>query len=97
MIGTVQINPQPLESSYWRWGRALDVHTVSSIPIGTDASGRTEFDTTRSAIGEMLYQLKYRNAQNQVDQIADISAEFLRRTFLRRRSVHRIVAIPPSL
>ena len=95
-IGTVQINPQQLESSYWRWGRALDVHTVRSIPIGTDGSGRTEFDTTRSAIGEMLYQLKYRNAQNQVDSIADIAAEYVRRTFLRRRPIHRIVRIPPS-
>jgi competence protein ComFC len=95
-IGTVEIHPISLKSPHWSWGWALDVHTVSSIPIGDDAFGHMQYDTTRSVIGEMMYQLKYRNDHAQVQRIAGVAAEYLRRTFLQRRPLHRIVPAPPS-
>jgi len=95
-IGTVEINPISLGSPYWSWGYALDVHSVSSIPIGYDEFGHMQFETTRSKIGEMLYQLKYRNDDTQVDLIAQIAAGFLKQTFQHKRSTHRVVPVPPS-
>ena len=95
-IGTVEINPISLVSPYWSWGYALDVHSVSSIPIGYDDFGHMQFETTRSEVGEMLYQLKYRNDDTQVDLIAQIAAEFLKQTLQYKRPTHRMVPVPPS-
>jgi competence protein ComFC len=47
----------------WKAGYALDVHTLSSVPIGSDEFGHMQFETTRSEIGELLYRLKYRSDQ----------------------------------
>jgi hypothetical protein len=44
----------------WRDGRALDVHTVSSVYVGDDEFGHARFETRRSAMGDLLYRLKYR-------------------------------------
>lgn len=95
-IGTTEINPQPLESPFWRWGYALDVHSIKSVPLAYGPSGHMTYDTTRSAVGEMLYQLKYNHDDTQVDPISDVAAGFLSRTFLRNRPIHRIVPMPPS-
>ena len=46
----------------WRDGRALDVHTVSSVYVGDDEFGHARFETRRSAMGDLLYRLKYRTA-----------------------------------
>jgi competence protein ComFC len=96
-IGNIEINPQPLSSLHWSWGFALDVHTISSFPIGLNAFGNTEFATTRSPVGEMLYQLKYQNDETQVDAIAQVAAEFLRETLLPERAIDNIVPVPPSI
>lgn len=42
----------------WKAGWALDAHTLSSIP-NTDGT----YNTTRSKIGETVFQLKYRHNQ----------------------------------
>src|SRR6516225_4063660 len=44
----------------WKGGFALDVHTLSSIPIGYNEFGHMQFETTRSEVGELLYKLKNR-------------------------------------
>lgn len=43
----------------WDLGYALDKHTIVSVPIGPDAYGHMQYDTTRTEVGEALYQLKY--------------------------------------
>lgn len=95
-IGSIEINPQFLESADWRWGYALDIHSMRSVPLGYNAFGHMQYDTTRSAVGEMLYQLKYNNDESQVEQIAGIAAEFLQRTVLRKRAIHRLIPVPSS-
>lgn len=57
----------------WRYGVALDRHTISSIPL--DAGG---FKTQRTPIGEALYQLKYRAEPAQIEPIATAAATQLR-------------------
>ncbi len=63
-------------SGAWRLGWALDLHTTSSEFLGYDENGRAQFQTTRSPLGELLYQLKYRGQRNS-PQVAAVMAEFL--------------------
>jgi competence protein ComFC len=95
-IGTIEINPQQLENPYWRWGYALDIHSIKSVPRGYGPSGYMMYDTTRSPVGKMLYQLKYNYDDTQIAPISDVAAGFLSRTFLRMRPIHQIVPVPPS-
>ena len=53
----------------WRSGKAYDVHTVSSAHIGIDDFGHDRFETTRSEMGELLYQLKYKGVKTAVAKI----------------------------
>jgi hypothetical protein len=45
----------------WEKGFSLDLHSVGSIRAGTYANGRDKWDTYRTKIGEMVYQLKYKS------------------------------------
>ena len=53
----------------WIEGYAIDKHTLHSIYIGENEYGHPMFDTKRSEIGELIYQLKY---QEQEKIISDI-------------------------
>lgn len=55
----------------WDLGYSLDKHTISSIPIGPNEFGHMQFDTTRSEVGEALFQLKYRSNYAQIVPIAN--------------------------
>lgn len=55
----------------WVKGFALDLHTLSSEFIGDDEFGHPQFDTTRSEVGELVYQLKYHNDVSVLSQIVD--------------------------
>ncbi len=74
----------------WRFGWALDLHTKSSSYV---APG--EFDTEYTAIGQMLYNLKYKNDKRQIQPLADKLHEF----FQDRRAtpnISSIIPVPPS-
>ena len=45
----------------WRTGLAFDVHTLSSTYLGQNEAGHERYETTRSEMGELVYQLKYRH------------------------------------
>lgn len=68
-------NPSQV-SGAWQRGWTLDVHTTSSVLIGYDHNGREQFDTTRSELGELVYQLKYKNELSAANQIAKAMAAF---------------------
>lgn len=51
-------------------GYALDKHTLSSVFVGHNEYGRPQFDTTRTAVGEAVFQLKYRHDFDQVRPLA---------------------------
>lgn len=67
-------NPTVVQGA-WTRGWALDRHITSSVFLGDDEYGHARFESTRSPIGELLYQLKYRNQQT-AGQIADVMKEF---------------------
>jgi len=77
----------------WREGYALDHHTLSSIYIGDDEFGHPQFETKRSEVGELLYQLKYRGDETTIDSLVEAAAAFLTTWNL---SIDLIVPIPPS-
>lgn len=77
----------------WTQGYALDLHTISSIPIGHNEYGHTQFDTTRSEIGELLFRLKFRADKSTVPLLVSDAVDFLRRW---DPAIDMIVPVPPS-
>lgn len=74
----------------WKVGWAIDLHTVSSTPIDDN-----HFDTVRTEIGELLYQLKYCKDVSKIQLLADIVVDFLK-TRLVTPYLSAIIPIPPS-
>ena len=79
----------------WEKGFAFDIHVINSIPDGTSPYGRMLFDTTRSMIGEALYQLKYNQKLESLDTIIETlnnSEEFI--GFMK--NIDCIIPVPPT-
>ena len=53
----------------WKRGLAFDVHTLSSTYLGVNEFGYDQWESTRSEIGELLYQLKYHADAQKVREI----------------------------
>ena len=56
-MAVVEVHPVPIDGP-WIEGFVLDRHVLSSVPIGY-LGEHMQFETTRSALGELVYQLKY--------------------------------------
>ncbi len=91
----ISLNPQEIHGN-WRTGYALDFHTVSShlLPDGT-------YDTERTEIGELVFQVKYRNDRSKIQPIAEIAAKFVKEEFAVDGHfvlpyVSAIIPMPPS-
>jgi predicted amidophosphoribosyltransferase len=74
-------------------GYVLDAHIIESTYIGDNEYGHPVFDTKRSAVGELLFQLKYRNDPGALAQIVETVSSFLKDS---RLDVNLIVPMPPS-
>jgi predicted amidophosphoribosyltransferase len=92
-LATVKIHPRRLHGP-WDFGYALDKHTLSSVFIGHNEYGHAEFDTTRSDVGELLFQLKYRHDKAAIEPLADIVAKFLADKW--EPPIEAIIPVPPS-
>ena len=77
----------------WRMGFALDEHTRHSEFIGHNQYGHSMFDTVRSPVGELLYQLKNKGDRTAVDELVDAAETFVRKW---DPDVEVIVPVPPS-
>ncbi len=88
----LEIHPKKIAGS-WDEGYVLDVHTVSSTMIGFNEFGHPEFDIVRSQLGELVYQLKYKNNKAAIVPIIEAVE-----AFLKTWGIHPdvIVPIPPS-
>jgi len=71
-----KINPIKLDG-IWTEGYALDKHTISSEFLGTDEYGHNQFNTIRSDIGQLLYELKYKANIEKVVEIISLIKPFL--------------------
>ncbi len=89
-----KVNPKTLQGR-WVDGYALDVHTISSIPLGEDEYGHMQFDTTRSEVGELLYRLKYKSDTSALAELVETAASFLA-GWTEAKDVKVLVPVPPS-
>jgi competence protein ComFC len=85
----MNIHPSGIYGSCWS-GVALDWHTLSSVPRSDGG-----FDTKRSELGEALYQLKYRLDRSQIEPIATVAAEYIKKSKIYT-DLSAIIAVPPS-
>jgi competence protein ComFC len=91
---SIQINPRKLHGP-WDNGYALDVHVLQSVYLGDNEFGHAQFATTRSPVGQLLFQLKYRNDHAAVGQLVDAILLFLGNTW--QPPIDAIVPVPPSV
>ena len=76
----------------WIEGFVLDRHVISGQPIGY-LGEHMQFDTTRSALGELVYQLKYKGGPP--DDIIETASAFVKERWVG--SIDCVVSPPPSL
>ncbi|HVT46824.1 MAG TPA: hypothetical protein VHD57_03475 [Vicinamibacterales bacterium] len=89
----VAIDPRRLRGP-WAAGYVLERHhTLSSEFLGHDSYGHAQFNTKRSALGELVFRLKNRSDRTTLPDIADTAADFVRKRKLR---IDAIVPVPPS-
>lgn len=62
--------------------------------IGHNQYGHPEFETSRSNVGELLYQLKYRHDKTAIEPLADTAADFVGSRW--KLSLNAIIPVPPS-
>jgi predicted amidophosphoribosyltransferase len=77
----------------WQQGLVLDKHSVSSTFTGHSESGRPQFDTLRTEVGEATYQLKYRSDWSKAKMLAQQLADSIYSQFL---NVGFLVPMPAS-
>jgi len=77
----------------WQEGFALDLHTLSSVPLGHNEFGHMQYDTKRSEIGELLFRLKNRSDTSAVPELVAAAVQFLKTW---KPTIDMIVPVPPS-
>jgi len=90
-----KINPIKI-SGNWYEGYALDVHTLESEFAGYGEKGQKLFDTSRTAMGALLYRLKYRSDKSVLPRMIRISINFIKNDWRIHDSLSSIIPIPPS-
>jgi competence protein ComFC len=90
-VAIVEVHPEPIDGP-WVEGFVLDRHVVSSRPIGY-LGEHMQFETTRSPLGELVYQLKYRSGK--LDDIVDTAIGFVTERW--GDVIDCVVPPPPSL
>jgi len=83
------INPTKIKGN-WDKGYVLDVHIVSST-----SKSENDFETTRTELGELLYQLKYRGKYEIAGEIISLIKPFLR-SFTELKDVNLVIPVPSS-
>ena len=77
----------------WRQGYVLDYHTIRSEFLGHDEFGNPIFDTKRTEVGELLYQLKYRRKLEALDALVKAATKFVKSW---RVTFDIVVPVPPT-
>lgn len=90
-MAVLQVHPIAVAGP-WIEGFVLDQHTVRSVYLGDDEAGNPRFDTTRTALGERVYQFK--NRRGPADEIVETAVAFIRRQW--PSLVDCVVYPPPS-
>lgn len=76
----------------WTKGSAYDIHTLSSTYLGVDSHGHDHYDSQRSEMGQLLYELKYQRNQSVVSRIVGL----LLSTYRGLEKADVIIPVPAS-
>lgn len=87
------ISPIQLQGN-WKKGLALAVHTIKSVYSGVDEYGRNQYDTTRSEIGQLVYQLKYQKDNSVIHSLVNHIIQSVKD--IKIETMDYIVPVPPS-
>ena len=60
------INPIRIKGN-WDEGYVLDRHIIKSSIIGIDGFGNSIYDTQRTELGELIYQIKYKKKYDKIE------------------------------
>jgi hypothetical protein len=63
----------------WKKGLACDLHTLGSTYLGEDDYRRKHWDTERSEMGQLVYDLKYGNDKSAIAKIIDLIHQKIKR------------------
>lgn len=86
------LHPQSIDGP-WRAGIVLDWHTIESKLVGENEFGHPVFETTRSEIGELLYQFKYRSNQQALDRLLVLA---IQRMATAKGKFDLVIPVPSS-
>lgn len=89
----VKTNPIRLWGGTWNDGFALDRHTVASVPT----SDPYRWATTRTELGQLVYELKYGNDWGALQSIVDTAEDFIRNGWQGLPGLDIVVPAPPSV
>lgn len=79
----------------WDAGFALDYHTLYSEYLGENEYGNAEYRTTRTELGQLLYELKYKQKKTNAAQISQIVSPILKEHGIES-NVDCIIPVPSS-
>jgi predicted amidophosphoribosyltransferase len=85
-------NPRKIYGS-WSDGYVLDLHSTGSTYIGDNEFGHPQFETHRTEIGELLFQLKYRSDETALIELVEAASSFIRKWAVKPST---IVPVPPT-
>lgn len=88
----MKTSPRKIYGS-WLDGYVLDLHTSGSTYLGDNEFGHPQFETHRTEVGELLFQLKYRADEAAIEPLVDAAVKFLVR-WNRRPTL--IVPVPST-
>lgn len=60
----------------WKKGFTYDIHTLASTYIGVDEFGYKKWESTRSEMGQLIYDLKYCGDTSTISKIVDLLDKF---------------------
>ncbi len=80
----------------WERGYSLDKQVLRSEFIGNNQYGYPMFDTTRTEIGDAMYQLKYQDNYEVLPNIIETASDFLLKSYLIDTKFDDITAVLPS-
>lgn len=86
------LHPQGIKGP-WKAGIVLDWHTIDSQCVGENEFGHPIFETTRSELGELLFQFKYRGDRNALQSLVVVAASHLEKV---KDRFDLLVPIPAS-
>lgn len=92
----IKINPILLLKGLWHDGYALDLHTLESEWVGFLPNGRDDFNTKRTPMGELVYRLKYRHDRSALDEIVDVTADYISNWWKLKDKIDLIIPVPSS-